>query len=422
MCSALAHWAPVLAEASYLPFLTFPFTLLFANDDLACFETLLTVLCYWGHSWHALHPLPPAHLANAMSALLTLHETKLAQFLVRFDVNAGLLAWELLSTLFSQVCGRAVWCALMDFLFSHFVVLPYLILTPVALLRDLKALVFSCDTKEKILAVCQSQQNLRVEQVTQSVCEMYRATPGKYFAAVATSRHAMDREAERAVAEAQGWETAVEAERVKFNSANAQANANKFTTANTANGGNANGGNDNNGLSETEEAQVNIALSYGHPKFPLPHGPHYPVYDGFPKALVDLQIKERERVLAMQREVDRRSDVLQELQEKVSTLEEEHAQWKEKHSHAQVTTAAITSTFVIATTICHFFPVTTTITITITITIANDCHKYHFCHCHYHCHSPHISRRLQLIVFLIEYSLFLLIVLSLIHHYTAPTD
>ena len=42
--SALAHWAPVFGETSYLPELVFPFVKLFQNNQLATFEILATVL------------------------------------------------------------------------------------------------------------------------------------------------------------------------------------------------------------------------------------------------------------------------------------------------------------------------------------------------------------------------------------------
>ena len=43
-CSHLVHWAPVLAEASYLPTLVYPFVLVFGVDELACLETCMTIL------------------------------------------------------------------------------------------------------------------------------------------------------------------------------------------------------------------------------------------------------------------------------------------------------------------------------------------------------------------------------------------
>lgn len=36
--SALAHWAPVLAESAFLPALAFPFVRLFRADLESCFE------------------------------------------------------------------------------------------------------------------------------------------------------------------------------------------------------------------------------------------------------------------------------------------------------------------------------------------------------------------------------------------------
>ena len=54
ICSQLAHWAPVLAEASYLPIVAFPFTIVYASDELAALETVMTIMMWWGYSWQSL--------------------------------------------------------------------------------------------------------------------------------------------------------------------------------------------------------------------------------------------------------------------------------------------------------------------------------------------------------------------------------
>jgi hypothetical protein len=58
----------------------------------------------------------------------------------------------------------------------------------------------------------------------------------------------------------------------------------------------------------------------------------YPIYDGYPKQIVDLQLKERSKVLAMERELIRRESSLQQLQTKVREADDEHTAWMQAHA------------------------------------------------------------------------------------------
>jgi WD40 repeat protein len=46
-CSLLAHWSPIFAEVTYLPQMVFPFILTYGNDELAAFESIMTILMWW---------------------------------------------------------------------------------------------------------------------------------------------------------------------------------------------------------------------------------------------------------------------------------------------------------------------------------------------------------------------------------------
>ena len=58
-CSALAWWAPVLAEAEGLPAMAFPFVKLFSADDVGAFECLAAVLTHVLPGWFEDFPNPP---------------------------------------------------------------------------------------------------------------------------------------------------------------------------------------------------------------------------------------------------------------------------------------------------------------------------------------------------------------------------
>ena len=294
ICSQLAHWSPIFAEAPYLPALVFPFLMIYNGDELAALETVMTIMMYWGYSWHVTHPNPPVHLIDCFNALLKLHDLKLYQFLTRLHVVPGLLAWQMMSTMFTEICSRNAWTSLVDFLFTHFTNSPYLMLVPLAIIKDIKNLIYSVDSDEKIKVIVSSQQHLRMESIIANVRELYSQTPVKYFSAIATKY--------------------LDNSRFEIGQ-----NMVKDTKVH---------------MEECDEVKVNLALANGQPKFPIPPSSTYPLYDGFPMHLIDMQIQQRNKVLNLQKEVKRRNQILQELESKIQSIESEHQQWLIKHTHA----------------------------------------------------------------------------------------
>jgi hypothetical protein len=292
LCSQLAHWCPVLGDAPYLPAMVFPFVILFGNDELAALELSMTLMMWWGHSWHAAHPNPPVHILDGLDALLKFHDLKLHTHLHRLGVSIGILGWAMISSLFTEVLCRNDWFRLMDFLFCYFDEISYLLLVPIALFRELKTSLLTSDTATKVTHFCRTQQGVNMNTVIVTLKELLHATPPKYLTAVST----------RFIDNA-SFETGPKSlhKDVDFDG--------------------------------VDEARENLALASGKPVFPLPKY-RYPVYDGYPIKMFDLQIKERERVMALTQEVSRREGVLRALEKKLLDAEADHRRWIEQHTAA----------------------------------------------------------------------------------------
>jgi hypothetical protein len=155
--------------------------LLFGSDELAALETSLTLFMWWGFSWHVTHPNPPLHLIDSLDSLLKLHDAKLYFHLTKLDIGPGVLCWTMLSTLFSELLSRNNWSKLMDFLFTHFDNLAFFLLTPIAILRELRTSLLDTDTDSQVNAYCRAQQGLDVGKLVKQLQELVAATPIKFL-------------------------------------------------------------------------------------------------------------------------------------------------------------------------------------------------------------------------------------------------
>lgn len=171
-----------------MPALVFPFTLVYNTDELAALETCVTIMMWWGHSWHATHPNPPVHIIDALDTLLKYHDSKLYAHLKAIKVAPGVLGWAMMSNLFTEVLSRTNWLKLMDCLICHFDQIAIILLAPIAIMKELKSVLLTCDTAPQVTLLLRSQQNVNMATVIRVMLEWLRHTPPKYFSSVAT-RH-----------------------------------------------------------------------------------------------------------------------------------------------------------------------------------------------------------------------------------------
>ena len=177
VCSQLAHWSPCMAQAEWLPQFAFPFILLYGSDELAAFETIMTLTLWWGFSWWATAPNPPVHIIDGLDALVYLHEPRLYSFMAdNHHIAPGILGWTMLSTLFTEVLSRDVWHEVMDFLICHMTHTPpsgqsahgaatgngasggaLLLLVPVSILTCLRPRILACHSEAEIQDLIRSQ-------------------------------------------------------------------------------------------------------------------------------------------------------------------------------------------------------------------------------------------------------------------------
>lgn len=220
-----------VSQAEYLPALVFPFTLLFGSDELSALELSMSILMWWGHSWHATHPSPPVHITDTFDALLKFYDSKLHAHMRRLEAAPGLVCWTMLSTLFTEVLSRIQWLRLMDSLFCYFEKPQLVMLVPIVLLKELKGTILAADTSSQIMLFCRTQQRVNMTSMMKTLFQYLRNTPIKYFSSMVSAFSSRDK---------------------------LHLGPNQVI--------------EDNHLTEVDEARENLALSTGKPMFPLPKG------------------------------------------------------------------------------------------------------------------------------------------------------
>lgn len=283
VCSAIAHWSPIFGEVDYLVQLLFPFIIMFGSDELAAFETTLTILLYWGYSWQVTYPHPPLHVTDVMDQLLELHDNTLYRHLYKLEAPPGFMCWRMISTIYTEVLSRDVWCALMDFLFSNIDEYSYFFLSAIAIIKILRGSILTCQHSRHVASYIRLPQTVDAHVLIKHIKHLRKNTPDHLL----LTQDSGQASRQLSIQEMGGVSNETQSKSVE--------------------------------MSNTRDS---ISGSEGKPVFPLPRG-RYPAYDGYPPYLVDWQLKERSLALSMQRELQSRETALEELEnrmEQVSNL------------------------------------------------------------------------------------------------------
>jgi len=299
-CSQLAHWSPIFGEASYLPQLVFPFTIVFGVDELATLEVVMTILMWWGYSWHATYPQPPVHIIDSIDRVLHIADAKLYNHLVKHNLPPGVAGWAMVSSLFTEVLSRENWLRLMDHIFINVSKTATMYVAPVALLIAMRTQLLALDTPEQLMGAVRSQHAFEFSFVVKVLQSLLTNTPSKVLAgAVARSRFDED-----------------------------------YGAGGSTTGSLGGGGGGAVDMDEVDQARECLALQSGHPLFPLPSG-RYPAYDGFPKYLLDWQLRDRKAAMELGKDTGMQDEnLLESLQQRVEKVNDSHKEWLAQRSES----------------------------------------------------------------------------------------
>jgi hypothetical protein len=275
-CSCIANWSPVFGEISYIPQLVFPFVVLFGSDELAALESAITILMWWGRSWQATFPHPPVHITDILDALLQHHDEQLRTYFYKLDVAPGLIAWKMLSTLFSEILPKDSWLCVMDYLLVNIQDYSLFYIVPIAIFKMLRSSILTSQTQRNLINFLRFPQALDPIALIQILKVLRQRTPAHLLL------------------------------------------GNTLNTSKTSLKGTTQKPYDDKDL-ELKDIRESIADSEGAPIFPLPRG-RYPAFDGYPPHLVDWQVKERSIALSMQQEISSRESALEELEARIAQV------------------------------------------------------------------------------------------------------
>ncbi|DAZ96216.1 TPA: hypothetical protein N0F65_012578 [Lagenidium giganteum] len=179
--SALAHWCPAFGEIEYLPAAVYPFVKLFQENDIAAFESSMTVMLHWCGDFLYTLPYPPVFLLSTLERELEKRDSQLHDYLVKLGVNAEVYAWSLLKTLFTEVFDEDEWKAFWDHILTFPETPEMLYVAVLAYLMFFRTALLAAKDKISVEQFLHQQNALNFDKYIQLLLNMTKFVDTKAF-------------------------------------------------------------------------------------------------------------------------------------------------------------------------------------------------------------------------------------------------
>jgi len=178
--SCLAHYCSVFAEVKFLPELVFPFVKLFANDELICFETILSFFLQWGQHFLESHPYPPKDLIQSVENILKHYDQELYLHL-KSMINIKNYIWLFLHNIYTDILSKQDWLSLMDFLMLNCHEPVYFLLFLVGYFDNIRSQLLKTNEIDSIEYFIKMQNCIDIKSIIQKMQECLHKTPISLF-------------------------------------------------------------------------------------------------------------------------------------------------------------------------------------------------------------------------------------------------
>ena len=264
---------------------------------------------------------------GSFDAILLHYDPVLHKHFKSLEISPGLVGWRLTYSMYSEFLSKETWLRIMDFIFTNFEALELMLVVPVALMRLSAASLLCVYSSEHILRFFSAQQDIKASSIVSMVQQMLAKTPKSLLLAcyrgAKSKAHDTFKHEPLEVEGSKGSKDDFKSKRGPKGSYHGLPGAKSRLSKKHA-------------VQATREVEVeedvaawraspvesvrqSLAAEVGSPIFPLPRG-RYPAYDGYPKSMVDWELRKRSVQMTLDEELECREDVLRELEKRIAEV------------------------------------------------------------------------------------------------------
>lgn len=172
LMSMLAHYNEIFGHLDVLPILIFPFVKLLGQNEIICFETILSYLFHWGQFFFDYLPHPPLKFLREITKVIESVDYELATHLKESRIHLHDCLWPIVLNNFTDVFEKSEWLCLFDGLVANNESPELFLLVSAALILMNKSPIMKMSSSLEVLKLFHQQRHLTAKQTIQKAFEL----------------------------------------------------------------------------------------------------------------------------------------------------------------------------------------------------------------------------------------------------------
>jgi len=177
MLSLLSYHCSLFAEIDFFPALIFPFVKILEENQILCFEVILSFLMNWAKDFFMDFPNPPINFLEKIEDLLKFHDFELYRHFSDLNLDFLNVIWPIFKANYTGILNKEDWLVFMDTIFafsSQMALYPLFFISYLIYFR--KALLNLSELKEFALFF-NNQNAINIEKILSNTHKIYKSTP-----------------------------------------------------------------------------------------------------------------------------------------------------------------------------------------------------------------------------------------------------
>lgn len=175
--SLLGYHCPFFTEIDYFPALVFPFIKVLGNNEILCFETILTFMMNWAKELFESFPDFPIVLLETIEDLLKFHDYDLYRHFMDNNIQLNNLIWPVLQTNFTGILAREDWLVFMDHVFAFSGNCAFYIMFLISYICYFRNSLLALQDVKGFSLFFDQQNAINIEKVLENTTKYLKATP-----------------------------------------------------------------------------------------------------------------------------------------------------------------------------------------------------------------------------------------------------
>lgn len=175
--SNLGYHCTLFPEIDFFPAMIFPFVKILEDNQILCFEVILSFLMNWGRDFFMDFPNPPIGYLEKIEDLLKFHDFELYVHFTEVNLDIPGSLWPIFKSNYTDILSKEDWLVLIDNTFAHSPQTCFYPLFLISYLSYFRSALLNLHDRRDFSLFFSNQNAVNIEKLMTATHKLIKSTP-----------------------------------------------------------------------------------------------------------------------------------------------------------------------------------------------------------------------------------------------------